>query len=146
MASREIVIADPDRPSTSRGHSGDEDSDWLSVVASAWLLMGQHRVTDTRIQRADTGRVEAADTDRPPLPRDVTIIDLRRTEPKPREDDPEHPGREYTRRWWVDGHWRQQACGPEHSQRKPVWIAPHIKGPEGLPLDEDKPRVHVWRR
>lgn len=30
----------------------------------------------------------------------------------------------------VRGHWRQQACGPEHSLRKPIWIQAFWKGPE----------------
>ena len=110
--------------------------------------MGQHRIADTRIQRDATGRIEPVTADGPDTPPqvcDVTLIDLRRTDSKPREHDSEHAGRDYRHRWWVDGHWRQQACGPEHSQRKPVWIAPHIKGPEGQPLT-DKERVHVWRR
>lgn len=139
-----ILLGDPERTRDVDTGAIDVAEASLMLVGAAWLLMGLPRMADTRIQRADTGRVEATG-DGPPQVRDVTIIDLRRTEGKPREDDPEHPGREYTHRWWVDGHWRQQACGPERSQRKPVWIAPHVKGPEGLPLT-DKPRVHVWRR
>ena len=52
--------------------------------------------------------------------------------------------RQYRNRWWVGGHWRQQACGPNHADRRPKWIAPYVKGPEGAPLKTD--RVHVWRR
>ena len=52
--------------------------------------------------------------------------------------------RQYNRRWWVGGHWRQQACGPNHSQRKPIYVAPYIKGPEDKPLSSE--RVNVWRR
>lgn len=37
-------------------------------------------------------------------------------------------------RWIVSGHWRNQPYGPQRSLRKPVWIAPHMKGPEGAPL------------
>lgn len=42
--------------------------------------------------------------------------------------------REYSHRWFVDGHWRQQAYGPAHSLRRPTWINPHVRGPEGKPL------------
>jgi hypothetical protein len=38
----------------------------------------------------------------------------------------------------------QCTCGPNHADRRPKWIAPFIKGPEGAPLKKD--RVHVWRR
>lgn len=27
------------------------------------------------------------------------------------------------------GHWRDQPCGPARSRRRPVYIAPYIKGP-----------------
>jgi hypothetical protein len=40
----------------------------------------------------------------------------------------QHTGRKLTVRTIVRGHIRQQACGPQWSERKPVWIAPHIRG------------------
>lgn len=30
----------------------------------------------------------------------------------------------------VRGHWREQACGPNMSLRKRIWIKPFWKGPE----------------
>lgn len=36
-------------------------------------------------------------------------------------------------RYVVRGHWRNQACGPRHSEHRPVWIAPHWKGPVAAP-------------
>lgn len=42
--------------------------------------------------------------------------------------------RSYIHRWIVSGHWRMQPYGPERSARRPVWIAPYVKGPEGAPL------------
>lgn len=44
-------------------------------------------------------------------------------------------------RWVVRGHWRQQAVGPNHSEHKPVFIAPHVRGPQGAPL---KTTVYQW--
>ena len=37
-------------------------------------------------------------------------------------------------RWLVRGHWRQQPCGAGHAERRPTWILPHLKGPERKPL------------
>jgi hypothetical protein len=31
----------------------------------------------------------------------------------------------------VRGHWRHQACGPRLSQRRVMWIQPHVRGPVG---------------
>lgn len=33
-------------------------------------------------------------------------------------------------RFQVQGHWRQQAVGPNHSERRLTWIQPYWKGPE----------------
>lgn len=41
---------------------------------------------------------------------------------------------EWTHRWIVSGHWRNQACGEGYSERKLVWVSPHVKGPENKPL------------
>lgn len=35
--------------------------------------------------------------------------------------------------WVVRGHFRNQACGPRHSQRRRQWIEPYWKGPEDAP-------------
>jgi hypothetical protein len=74
----------------------------------------------------------------------VSIIELRRPMCPPREQHGSSSDRQHHHRWWVGGHWRQQACGPNHADRRPKWIAPYVKGPEGSPLMKD--RVHVWRR
>lgn len=50
-------------------------------------------------------------------------------------------GKVFHVRWVVRGHWRQQAVGPNHSEHKPVFIAPHVRGPQGAPL---KTTVYRW--
>jgi hypothetical protein len=52
--------------------------------------------------------------------------------------------REYHHQWIVRGHWRQQWF-PARQVHRPVWIAPHIKGPEGAPLLGGE-KVYAWRR
>lgn len=56
------------------------------------------------------------------------------------EQDAGH-GKVFHVRWVVRGHWRQQAVGPNHSEHKPVFIAPHVRGPQGAPL---KTTVYQW--
>jgi len=36
--------------------------------------------------------------------------------------------------WLVRGHWRNQACGPEMTERRVMWIEPYWKGPEEAPI------------
>lgn len=45
----------------------------------------------------------------------------------------EHGSPSYHVRWLVRGHWRNQ-WHPRLRQHHPRWIAPHVKGPEGAPL------------
>lgn len=44
---------------------------------------------------------------------------------------------EWTCRWLVSGHWRQQWYASTRRHR-PVWITPYIKGPEDKPLKEPR--------
>lgn len=48
-------------------------------------------------------------------------------------------------RFMVRGHWRNQACGEKLGQRRPVYVAPYLKGPEDAPLKTSE-TVFVWRR
>jgi hypothetical protein len=65
--------------------------------------------------------------------RDVRVITLRETQPPP-EHEGDHQAVDWSHRWLVGGHWRQQPYGPEHSLRRAQWIEPFIKGPPNKPL------------
>jgi len=141
-----IRIANPDQPRTAEqdiaGTTEEEPAPELSILASAWLLMGQPKVAtvEQRSSVFPTGTKPQAEPD----PVTVSIVDLRRVEHGEAEGRERTARRTYHRRWWVDGHWRQQACGPGRAHRRPVWIAPYVKGPDDAPLMQDK--VRVWRR
>lgn len=110
----------------------------LPVVLSAWLLMQQTlaRTTEVEPDRAARKRLSRAGYE----PKPVRVIELRR---------PAHSGsgdgsREFHHQWIVRGHWRQQWY-PAREVHRPVWIAPHIKGPEGAPLIGGE-KVYAWKR
>jgi hypothetical protein len=116
----------------------------LAFLGAAWLLMGQDRVTETRTITTEslpttTGR--AGDTVAPPT---VTLVELRRIASQEASESEAGAGRRYSRRFFVTGHWRQQAVGPNRSLRKPIWISPYVKGPDNAPLVPTT-RVTVWR-
>ena len=146
---RQVLLQEliPRLPSATRAFTEEAAHPFVSVVGAAWLLMGQPGVTETRaIADTPTPRPPAAGvagTDIAPTPR-VTIIELRRPVRLPHDTPGRTSDRQFSRRWWVGGHWRQQACGPNHSERRPKWIAPYIKGPQDKPLTTE--RVNVWRR
>lgn len=99
----------------------------LKKVITAWNLMSQ--------TLAGCGQVHYDRATRRRLIRDglapdpVRVITLRR----PAGSGSGQSDREYHHRWIVRGHWRQQWY-PSRGVNRPVWIAPHIKGPEDAPL------------
>lgn len=140
---RSGVLFAPDQPRTAEAEDSDEADPLMAVVGSCWLLMGTARVVESRpLHAGHSGN----GVERPGAGSSlVQIVDLRAPA---RSTDPDHAGSgtgpNWKSRWWVGAHWRQQACGPQRSQRKPIFIAPHIKGPDGLPL-VNRPRVNVVR-
>jgi hypothetical protein len=131
-----------DVPTTSR----DWSSGLIAALGATWLLMMQPTVAEPR-PLVEPPEPDRPGTRRPRSDRAVTVIDLRRTHPAraDRTDSGDGPSRVYTRRWLVRGHWRQQAVGPGRSQRRPTYVPPYVKGPDGAPMIETE-RVNVWRR
>lgn len=111
-----------------------EDRRWLATL---WALAAQPRISVEMMRQADRAerrRAERAGMRSP----DVKVVALRHSvyeaagaERLPYTDG---SGRRYRVRWPVKGHWRQQPYGPERQYRRPQFIAPYIKGPEGAPL------------
>jgi hypothetical protein len=109
-------------------------------LLTLWLLSSQPGIaesSDAPLNRQVVRRSQRANVQ----PR-VRITYLRPT-PAPigRTSDPT-----FRHRWIVSGHWRQQAWGPKQSLRKPIWIAPHLKGPDGAPVLRNDNKVKAWVR
>jgi hypothetical protein len=99
------------------------------ALKSAWLLMQQPlaECSEVGADRAARKRLRRAGQE----PKSVRVVDLRR--PKHTGTSNGESGREYHHQWIVRGHWRQQWY-PAREVHRPVWIAPHVKGPDGAPL------------
>jgi hypothetical protein len=108
------------------------------TVRAAWLLMQQPlaRSTELEIDRVARKRLRRSGHE----PKPVRVIELRRTA----HSGPGDGSREFHHQWIVRGHWRQQWY-PARGVHRPVWIAPHIKGPEGAPLLGGE-KVYAWKR
>lgn len=75
----------------------------------------------------------------------VRIVDVReRVDDAPERDPLGRKHRPYDHRFIVSGHWREQPCGHNRSERRRKWIAPYVKGPADRPLVL-KDTVRVWR-
>lgn len=73
------------------------------------------------------------------------VFTLRRTR-SPKLDEANGNGREYSHRWMVRGHWRNQPYKMSGSVvHRQIWISDYVKGPDGKPLVLKK-RVYDFRR
>ncbi len=110
-----------------------EDALPVCLIAAAYALAREPKVAEQTRTRV---------TIKKPVKRkqsEVSVIRLRRTQPSA------PTGRKYRprdHRYIVSGHFRNQAYGKGHKQRKRVWIAPYIAGPEDKPL-RIREKVHV---
>ncbi|NAE18036.1 hypothetical protein [Enterococcus hirae] len=111
------------------------------TLLATWLLMQQPGLTSTsdhEYTKLDKARLKRQRR----KPERVHVIQLRR----PAHDRHSGPvaDRHYDHRWAVRGHWRKQWY-PSRNDHQPIWIAPHIKGPEGAPLKTGE-KVYAWVR
>lgn len=113
----------------------------VHIIGAAWLLMQQPTVATQTRQR---GMLYGGGARKPKKQDLIQVIDLRRLARGTKDTEVKHEGREYHTRWLVRGHWRQQRVGPGRKYTRPVFVAPHIKGPDGAPLKTE--RVNAWRR
>ena len=107
---------------------------WVQSLRAAWLLMRQPGVTEVEQHRPSRQQQRRAKRDGFAAG-DVAVVRLRAQLTGDRPDgETADAARARTVRWMVRGHWRQQPYGPQRSLRRPVWINPHLKGPQGAPL------------
>lgn len=113
----------------------------IHVIGATWLLMLTPTVSTQRQLRSKS---KGSGAKRKQVKHLIQIIDLRQVKRDKTEKSTTGEGKEYHFRWAVRGHWRQQRVGPGRKMVKPVFVSPHIRGPEHAPLKTDT--VHVWRR
>lgn len=109
------------------------------VMKTIWLLMQQEiaATSDAQYDRATRRRLARKKIE-PPR---VRIINLRRASPSSATAE---DAREFHYQWIVRGHWRNQYY-PSRDVHRPLWIAPHVKGPSGAPLLGGE-KVYSWVR
>lgn len=98
------------------------------IVRAALLLMQQPLADSSTVEPDRAARKRLHRAGHEPAP--VRVIELRRPKGNGSTGDGD---REYHHTWIVRGHWRNH-WHPKREVHRPVWIAPHVKGPEGAPL------------
>ncbi len=119
------------------------------VLLAAWAVLAQGNLTETEVREPEPHQVKAARKKRHAPPPPVTVVNLRRStkqEIAAAADVAAAGERHYSHRFlvgWPKGFWKSQPCGPRQSQRRRIYIAPYVKGPDGAPLVV-KERVYQW--
>jgi hypothetical protein len=105
----------------------DAAAAWL---VAAWRLMQQSLTTVEQEDVPRSARKMARRVNM--LDEHVTVVDLRH---KPTRREGEAGSTEWTHRWLVRGHWRNQPYKEDGVwTTRPIYIHPFVKGPEGAPL------------
>jgi hypothetical protein len=109
------------------------------LATVAWLNQKVAITEEHRLDRGERRRIEKQGRIASP----VKLVYLRRLEQSEHVSGDGH--REYSCRFVVDGHWRLQACGPRHTERKLTYVHPYVKGPADKPL-KTRPTAYVVNR
>jgi hypothetical protein len=119
--------AAPDRYRLPGGDAPVTTLTWARLLFAAFQLAAQFNLSEQESHHPP--RAERRRTAQLGLPeRDLRIVRLRRS-----IKSEEAPGTDWRHRWIVRGHWRKQWY-PSMQDHRPLWIAPHVKGPAGAPL------------
>ena len=117
----------------------------LSQVMHAFLLMvSQPPEIVTTSTQGPTNKKQINRLSAKNVPSEVTVIDIRHRR-KSISTSASPSNIEYSRRWYVEGHWRWQPFkNPETREwaRKRIWINSYIKGPDDKPFVATK-RVYA---
>lgn len=106
-------------------------SDVKRIIAAIGLFM-QQRIAVSHVAHASRNVYKRTLIRTGKEPPELRIVKLRATESRIYERS-ESEGREWSMRWIVRGHWRNQWY-PTKKANSQIWIAPYIKGPAGKPV------------
>lgn len=139
------------RPIWTPAEKGPIDEAIVDYFAATMMLMQQREIiaapatyapTVKRGKRRDPVLVPTGE-DGEKTPFRISTISLSETVRKAYAANSSSTGQKPTKSWWVKGHWRRQAHGPNHSLRKLIYIHPHISGNVNAPLDDRKTMTKI---
>ncbi len=125
-------------------HGEPTGAGWWWRIAQTTLRLMQQTIATRYKERPD--RATRRDGARRGFEeRDVVVVRLRRERDPRTPDDGPHSDANYSHRFIVNGHWRNQWY-PASAMHRQIWISPYVKGDESLPLVVRPKRVYTWDR
>lgn len=111
----------------------------MRIVLSAFLWMKQTICVATPVGLERHARKRLA---RVEMVKSISVIALRRKVYDGNHGDASGEPVEWSCRWLVRGHWRQQ-YHPSTGRREPLFILPHVKGPDDKPFKAAGPTIRA---
>lgn len=120
-----------------------------SVPSLCRLFLAGHAWLNQRILLVSSGHIERhrrkqLARENGPTVSDVKVIQLRRAESQHNKDGRTSESVEWTCRWIVNGHWRNQPYS--NGEHKLIYILPYVKGPDDKPLKVPAHTVYAVNR
>lgn len=115
---------------------GDPHQIYAALIWSTWIVAAQRIVLRGPVHFP---RAQGRQLDRigpGPIP-DAQVVTLRRSTTRPADTDPNSRPVDWSHRWIVGGHWRNQYISEAEGHRL-TWVHEHVKGPEDKPLVADR--------
>jgi hypothetical protein len=104
----------------------------VAALAATCLLIAQQLADTTVVEPDKNTRRGYARTDRPVPEVRLVRIKGRAGTRTPGTTARSRAGLDH--REWVGGHWKQQVHGPGRTQRRLIYVAPYLRGPEDQPI------------
>lgn len=106
----------------------------IAALLYVWTQFLKTEIVASPRYQADRQHLKVMEREGRPLPPFRTVV-LRRYAPS-QEKSELGGGIEYSHRWKVRQHWRNQRVGPGRQMIRPTLVTEHIKGPAWAPLDD----------
>lgn len=115
---------------------------WWRIVQTTFRLM-QQRIAVKHLNRPD--KATRREAKKLKMPDDTQIVVVRLRREKGDQNEPTGESANYSHRFIVGGHWRNQPYTSLGIWRQ-IWISPYVKGPADKPLIVRPKRVFQWDR
>lgn len=110
-----------------------------NILFAIWSLMGQ---TISVHSEAQLPRAVIRNAKRTNVSPHVTVVTLRKLSNRPVNTG---SGAPLQFRTPVNGHWRNQPCGPGRTQTRRIWISDHERGPKDAPYRQSEKVYNLAR-
>lgn len=108
------------------------------LLVTTWAVAREPSIGDVRPYRPGTQGAAATGA-----ARDTRAINAVYVRERPHGGGAGASRRGMGHRVEVRGYWRMQHYGPGNQNIRPVFVAAHMRGPDGAPVKEPRPSVHI---